>query len=61
LEDLKFIIERITQAELAEKLGIKRANITNWKLMKRVPKDRIEELKKIRKELKNVPKRSVSI
>lgn len=41
----------MTQIELARRLNIVRSNITVWKLMRRVPKTRKQQLKEIKDEL----------
>lgn len=57
MKDLFFILRRISQASLAKKLGITRANITAWKVANRVPRTKLKELKLIKQEVKNDPKR----
>lgn len=51
MSNLNYIIKRMTQTELAEKLGIKKANITLWKSKNAVPKKHSAKLKEIKNEL----------
>lgn len=51
MKDLHYIIKRMTQKMLAEKLGLKRANITLWKSKNAVPKKHYFKLKEIKNEL----------
>lgn len=57
MKDLLFILKRITQVELSRKLGITKANVTAWKVKGKVPKTQAKNLKRIKGELKHVPKR----
>lgn len=51
MKDLYYIIKRMTQKMLAEKLGLKKANITLWKSKNAVPKKHYFKLKEIKNEL----------
>ena len=52
MSDLWYILRRITQTELSERMGIVRANITIWKTNNAVPKKRQAQLKEIKNSMK---------
>lgn len=52
MTDLKYILRRITQTELAKRLGMTKANVTHWLRNEKVPVKRIQMLKVIREQLK---------
>lgn len=56
MKKLMFIIKRMTQVELAERLSIGKANITAWKVAQRVPRKQMLRLDEIYQELKNESK-----
>lgn len=49
MKELQFILKRISQTALADMVGIKKSNITLWKLLKRVPLKHREKLREIKK------------
>lgn len=51
MKDLKFLLRRMSQTELANMMSIHKTNITNWLAFDRVPKKRIIQLKEIKNEL----------
>lgn len=52
MSDLWYILRRITQTELSERMGMTRSNVTTWKVNNAVPKKRQAQLKEIREQLK---------
>ena len=48
MKDLKFLLRRMSQTELANMMSINKTNITNWLAFDRVPKKRIIQLKEIK-------------
>lgn len=52
MKDLEFLLKRMSQTELATKLGMVRSNITIWKTNKKVPALRAIQLREIIKNTK---------
>jgi hypothetical protein len=50
MKELNFLLKKISQTELSILLGIHKTNITNWLAFDRVPKKRIEELRRLKDE-----------
>lgn len=51
MKNLYFILKRLSATKLAERLGIKKANVTHWKNNKHIPKKHLEQIKEIKNEL----------
>lgn len=51
MNDLKFILRRLPNVDLAKLLGIQKTNISLWKKNNHVPKKHFLKLKEIKNEL----------